>query len=344
MDAKKRVLFVDDDQEMLYGIYRMLRPLRSQWEVVLANSGKEALSLIREQAFDAVVTDMAMPEMDGIRLIRKIHDEERGLAIVMLTGRGDESIAVSAMKAGAHDYLCKGSLTLGKVQAAVGQAIEKVDQCNELKERSMHLERMSEKLAEQTIQLSQLSRIDPLTALFNRRAWEECISNSNAGSKKDHSYSIIMIDVDYFKAYNDALGHPRGDEVLCKIADCLRGAIGDTGVAARHGGEEFAVLLPKTSRNSAARLADCIRESVLDANISHPACPIGDRVTVSLGVASGFHQDRGGPHWRRVLQDADKALYAAKRGGRNRVSVCNSPSNGLDANGKTPPFTQTGAA
>ncbi len=340
MIEMKRILFVDDDQEMLDGLRRILRARRSEWDMVFVTSGQAALELIHAQRFDAIIADVAMPGMDGLELVKRIRDEGHTLAIVILTGQGNESVAVKAMKLGAHDYLCKGSVTAQKVQTAIEQAIEIASFDRDSQERNARIERMSEKLADQTVELSQLSRIDPLTRLFNRRAWEECITLEHARlATQAQSYCVIMLDVDHFKAFNDSYGHAKGDEALRRVADCVRGVIRATDIPGRYGGEEFVILAPGTRLEGAMKQAQRIRESIWAANIEHNASDTADRITVSLGVASGSAQ-----RWEGVVQEADQALYASKENGRNMVSTSDTSQGRSGEDDNKPTIPRSGAA
>jgi diguanylate cyclase (GGDEF)-like protein len=161
--------------------------------------------------------------------------------------------------------------------------------------------------------LERLSATDPLTGLYNRRRMMEALENEVRRSRRlKHSCAVLMADVDNFKRYNDAHGHPAGDEVLKRVAALLREATRDVDVVARYGGEEFFVLLPETEGEGAAEVADRVRERLA-------ADPLpGGAVTLSFGVAEfPAHGDTG----ETLIAIADAALYQAKREGRNRVVV-----------------------
>ena len=336
----KNLLFVDDDASALSGLRRMLRRHQDTWNMTFVGGGQEALNLLETQVFDAVIADISMPGIDGLQLLSEIQERWSDTAVLMLTGHGNESIAVEAMKSGAEDYLCKGTLTSESIRAAITKAINSVAQHRESEEHFACIERMSEKLAEQTIELAQLSRTDPLTRLFNRRAWEECATlEHNRSVSRDCRYGVIMLDVDHFKSLNDTQGHAVGDEVLCRLADLIRSAIRGVDIAGRYGGEEFVVLLQDVSVSKAMEIAENIRTTIWDANIPHEASLVADRITVSLGVAIGV-----GRHWERVVREADKALYLSKERGRNRSTESESSTGKPDRTEGSLSDTKTGAA
>jgi len=181
-------------------------------------------------------------------------------------------------------------------------------------------------LREQAQEMRAFSHIDGLTEIANRRRYDECVEDEFRRAKRNGTLlSLIMIDIDYFKAYNDSYGHQMGDACLTRIADTLNAALHRPGdLVARYGGEEFVVVLPCTDREGAYQIAEHMRSQVEALNIRHAASAVADHVTISLGVASVVPL-----HSRELdeLQDyADKALYQAKHAGRNRVVVYDAPA------------------
>jgi diguanylate cyclase (GGDEF)-like protein len=181
-------------------------------------------------------------------------------------------------------------------------------------------------------ELHRLSVVDPLTGIANRRAFEDALDQEwRRMARHQTALSLLMIDVDYFKRFNDSYGHVAGDQCLRAVAQVLAGRARRAGeMAARYGGEEFAVLLPHTEIAAAAKLARVICESVRECAIPHQGSEVASHVTVSIGVASiadiptsaGALARDGGPVAATVLiETADQALYRAKTGGRNRVAV-----------------------
>jgi diguanylate cyclase (GGDEF)-like protein len=182
-----------------------------------------------------------------------------------------------------------------------------------LRERTEELEEANRKLA-------LISYVDAVTEVSNRRSFEEELTMEWRRSMRTRSrLSLLMADIDGFKAYNDALGHQAGDDSLKKVAAVIDGCVKRAGdIVARYGGEEFAVLLPDTDTAGAAGLAERIRAAIDAQNIWHPATPRG-RLTVSIGVATMTGRDDGEPS--ALVKAADGALYQAKRDGRNLVRV-----------------------
>jgi diguanylate cyclase (GGDEF)-like protein len=191
--------------------------------------------------------------------------------------------------------------------------LENQSLANSLKQSNARLQVLNEELL-------QLSATDGLTQVANRRYFDErFVSEFSRGSRESTSLSLIMIDVDFFKLYNDELGHVAGDECLARIAISIRDSLKrPTDLVARYGGEEFVVLLPVTPPEGACKLAEEIRQNIEALKIAHPRSPISAYVTVSLGV-TGAGQIGKTSKREMLLQKADQALYRAKQGGRNNV-------------------------
>jgi diguanylate cyclase (GGDEF)-like protein len=199
--------------------------------------------------------------------------------------------------------------------AAKGEVGDLTEVFNHMVERLRHgrqeLDAVNEKLRNQNEELERLSVSDSLTGLHNRRHLTQRLAEELAGSfRHKGSFTVLMADVDEFKKYNDAFGHPAGDEVLKKVAKILLASTRSVDCTARYGGEEFAVLLPKTTGEPAMEVAERIRSRVAQEEF------FGRKITISIGVAE-FPEH--GATAEAVMSRADEALYDAKRGGRNRI-------------------------
>lgn len=266
-------------------------------EVVSTVNGRIAWEELQKEEFRIVIADWEMPEMDGLDLVKKIRSELRGryIYIILLTSRAEKEDIVVGLDAGADDYLTKPFDPQElKVRLKAGQRI--ID--------------LENKLAEQ-------SRTDQLTGISNRRAFEERQSwlCEQAGRYGRH-FGVVMIDIDYFKKYNDSLGHEAGDNALRAVAQILAKAVRKADQAFRYGGEEFVCLLPETPGPGSINVAERLRQAVEDAKIPHPMNPVGV-VTISVGVATYSPELKIPPE--QLLGCADRALYEAKATGRNKV-------------------------
>ncbi len=194
-----------------------------------------------------------------------------------------------------------------------------------LADRNDAVERLSAELMRFNLDLSQVSRLDPMTGLLNRAAFEACLVQEHALSAsalevgRTRPYSVIMIDVDHFKAYNDALGHPEGDRCLIAVAQAVQATVRRTDFVGRYGGEELIVLCPGLDTDSAATLAERLRQAVRKLNIHHPQSGVAPIITISLGLATAGNEIDKHDNSSSVVLAADRMLYRAKHAGRDRV-------------------------
>lgn len=300
------LLLVDDDPSIIQAASRLLSDFG---RCRFARSAADALRLLRQEPVDLVLLDAEMPEMGGLEMLALMQKSSdlAEIPVVLLTSHRDEATEEAAFAAGAVDYLSK-PIRPGVLKARVRTQL-----------------RLSRALAE----VRRLSRTDSLTGLANRRAMQERLEWEVLRADRQRSAtSVLMIDVDHFKAFNDFYGHSGGDHALIKIADCLRKAASRANdFCARWGGEEFVVLLPDTESQGAMAVAEHLHQALAELGHPHEASPLG-RLTTSIGVATlaaptsdltrtqgvGSIQDRV----EDLLGRADAALYQAKSAGRGR--------------------------
>jgi len=263
-----------------------------------------------------IVTDLSMPEMDGLELCRSLRASSvcSDAYILVITGHGEESRIVDAFEAGADEYVNKPfipKILLARVRA--GQRMI------ELRER---VESDKQELNRQNAQMQILNRklntaamTDVLTDLPNRRYALRRLEEELARSQNEGvPLSVILLDVDHFKAVNDRYGHDVGDQVLREVSQALRSCTRRNEEVCRLGGEEFLVIVPQTGREASAHFAERLREAVSDLRIR--AGEYSGRVTVSLGVAG---LEDGARSVDELIKFADTRAYLAKASGRNCV-------------------------
>jgi diguanylate cyclase (GGDEF)-like protein/PAS domain S-box-containing protein len=189
----------------------------------------------------------------------------------------------------------------------------------ERKHNEQERERLIDELTQARDELRRLSYRDGLTGLYNRRHFDERLAGEcRRLAREARPLSLIMVDIDHFKAFNDTYGHQAGDDCLKMVARALAGVLGrPADFLARYGGEEFVAVLPGTDRPGALHLAETMRQAVAELGIEHRSTPVGERVSVSLGVATAVPEPGNGPE--NIIAAADSALYQAKREGRNRA-------------------------
>ncbi|MCL4758368.1 MAG: diguanylate cyclase [Rhodocyclaceae bacterium] len=311
-EYQPRILIVDDDAGSIRVLSLILDGLG---EIHFATNAEDALSLLHEIPFDLLLLDIQMPGVSGFDLCRRIkaQREHADLPILFVTAHSDVDSETTALEAGAVDFIPK-PLNAPIVRARVRTHLA-------LKQRSD--------------QLRDLAAIDGLTGIPNRRRLDETLDRERRRACRTHAdLSLLLIDVDYFKAYNDRYGHQAGDDCLRAIAQTLARCARRPGDAvARYGGEEFVIVVPGCRPEQALAFADKTRRAVQDLAIAHAGSEHGV-VTVSIGVASFVFPCTDG-NWPDPCQreeacrlrvedlvgDADRALYAAKAAGRNRVML-----------------------
>lgn len=297
--ASTRVLVVDDSAIVRRIIAGYLRDAGHQ--VGEAQDGAEALKQLGFDRFDVVLTDLQMPVLDGFGLLDGIRSRSLDTEVIILTGSDDMESAVRALRSGAHDFLRKPPSGALEVVLTVERAAEK----KRLRDTNLRLMR----------ELEALSRRDALTGLFNRRIFDEMLlAETSRSSRYRLALSLVILDLDHFKAINDRHGHPAGDAVLKLFAGIAQAQTRDGDTLCRYGGEEFAVLLAHTPLDGAMDVAR--RLVALTAKTPFVIGQASLGVTVSAGVASRHTSDETG---QALLAAADAALYEAKRTGRNQA-------------------------
>lgn len=297
-----RVLVADDDLISRLMLESAVTGLGH--DCVVATDGDEAWQLFGETRPDVLITDWMMPGLDGPELCRRVRAGEPTTYtyIVIVTGLSDRQHVLDGMGAGADDYLAKPIDPFDLETRLIAAS----------RVTSLHRE-----LAESQAELARAAVTDALTQLRNRRTMVEDLNSLHARAARSGSgYSLALCDVDFFKLYNDTMGHQAGDEVLRAVAAALAGHVRAGDTVYRFGGEEFLVVLPDQSLPGVMEAAERLRQGVKDLSLPHPRGTTDGIVTVSIGIASWAGV---GSSPEDVLAAADAALYEAKAAGRDRV-------------------------
>ena len=338
---RETILCVDDEEGVLNVLRQQLGArFGHECEIVTAVSADDALELIDELEEDdehlaVVIADQIMPGMKGVEFLTVIDQRSPSTTKILLTGQAGLDAVVHAINSAHLNYYMakpwdEASLRLTvenllrqyRLEAENRQLIEDLSAKNQaLLEMNRELEaKVSERtheLAEANSRLAQLAVTDGLTQLFNHRHFHERFAlEVERSTRNGLPLSLLMIDVDYFKYYNDHHGHPDGDEVLRQLARIMSDGRRANDFCARYGGEEFAVVLIDTTKFNAAKLAERMRERIASHPFPHASQQPDGQLTVSIGVAT-YPDDADGPEL--LVRAADQALYRAKESGRNRV-------------------------
>jgi len=294
MSAK--ILIVDDDPAVRDSIHEFLTIMDYQASAV--GSAEEAMAFLRDQHMDVIITDIMMDGMDGLELTRFIKSHYDSDVIVITGYTGDYTYEEAVYK-GADDFVFK-PIKFEELQLRLKRVLR---ERRLTQERSLILE-----------QLKELAITDDLTKLFNTRHFYNQIDQEvNRYRRYRRPFSIMLIDVDHFKHFNDTYGHLEGDRILRRVARLITSCMRTMDTAYRYGGEEFTVLLPETTCDDALTVAERIKEAVSGETLDY----INDsKVTVSIGVTEYSDTDSVS----NLVKRADHAMYIAKQKGRNRIA------------------------
>ena len=292
MDPVQKILVVDD--ELL--IRQLMTALLAEFGTVeLAESGEDALQKAASLKPDLIVLDVEMPGMDGYEVCRqlKANEQTSAIPVAFLTANNSNEDEERGLEIGAIDFIRK----------PISPQIVRTRASNILK------------LQAATRKLELLASTDSLTGAFNRRHFMEAANNEILRSERyGHPLSVLMLDIDHFKAVNDTHGHGIGDEALKETVHVIEKTLRNEDTLGRLGGEEFAVLLPETKVSQAVLLAERIRVAISEIVIDTPTDPLS--FTMSIGISQ---LSEGDSNIDDILKRADEGLYKAKEQGRNQV-------------------------
>lgn len=308
----ERVLIVDDSKANRLMLSQLVKARGCV--VVEADSGKGAIDIVTCQAIDLILLDIRMPGMDGFEVLEflKLREEMRHIPVIVVTALDDLNAAVRCISMGAEDYLMKPyePTLLG---ARLRACLEKKQVLQELIELKQDLQRRNDELEGLNRRLETMAFSDTLTGLPNRRfAVQELGAHWASALRQDRPLSCIMVDLDYFKKYNDNFGHDTGDEIIRYAAEVLRKTARVSDYACRFGGEEFLVICPDTDAKGGAEFAERIVAAISAGQVVYGENT--HKVTASLGLAQ---REPWMQNWNDLILAADQALYEAKRSGRN---------------------------
>ena len=297
MEHEKQRILVVDDSRLNAQIIRDI--LAEDYEILVATSGQEALGIVMVKSVDLILLDVVMPKMDGYEVCRRLKNdlETKNIPVIFVSAARNVEDETKGLECGAIDYITN-PFNPFIIKARVKNHLE-------LKKYRDILEK--------------LSLIDGLTSIANRRYFDETYEKEwRRALRNEDTLSLIMLDIDFFKKYNDHYGHLAGDECLRKVANVLRKSIKRAGdLVARYGGEEFIVILPSTSKDHAFEIAEKMRKDIESLKITHQMSEVSRSVTVSAGVATVKPSKGMSP--ARLIEKVDSALYQAKNKGRNVV-------------------------
>lgn len=309
-----KILIVDDSATIRTAISLLVQHMGHT--VIVANDGAQGLQLYRTEHPELVLIDVMMPVMDGYEAARRMREcspEDDWVPIIFLSSKEADQDLDRAIESGGDDYLVK------PVSSVVLNA--KIRALHRMETTRRKLLDLSRDLATANRELERLSRHDGLTGIPNRRYFDSyLLAEVRRAARERQSLSLILADIDYFKAFNDCNGHQAGDDCLRRVATTLTAAgRRPADLAARYGGEEFAMILPGTPLDGAVEVAKSVARLIAQLAIPHPQSSIGSSVTLSQGIVSLNPDHETLPE--QLIERADHALYQAKQQGRSRYVV-----------------------
>ncbi|MCT7988917.1 GGDEF domain-containing response regulator [Laspinema olomoucense] len=328
--CKGNILLVDDTPDNLRVLSSILT--KHGYYIRKALNGEMAITAAHALIPDLILLDINMPYMNGYEVCTALKHSEKteNIPIIFISVLDDVWDKIKAFQVGGIDYITKpfqleeviarieNQLKIKRLQAELQEKNRILEEKNVLLMREIAQRKKAElalKSANQKLQ--RLACIDGLTQVSNRRKFDEHLKQEWLRlGRQHHPLSLILCDIDYFKAYNDTYGHPAGDECLKQVAQAICQAVKrPSDLVARYGGEEFAAILPHTNSAGALSVARKIQREIRQLDIKHSASDVCDIVTISLGISTLI--PTGQESLDVLILSADKALYQAKQSGRN---------------------------
>lgn len=288
MQQEVNILVFEEDAQAASAIESSLK--YAGYHVWTASTSEEALTLLRSNPFAVAICELRSSKMNGIRFTQEVSKLSQATNVLVITLYSFIGSAIEAMEAGAYGYITK-PLNSSEIRIVTERAIERHFLLSTSVEKDYFVD---------------LAVRDGLTGLFNRRYFNELINlEINRLKRAPSALSLLMLDIDNFKIYNDTQGHPAGDELLKGAAKIFKNSVRAVDIICRYGGEEFIIVLPQTDKNSAKIIAERLR---VQFGLYLPT-------TVSIGIATLPDDAKS---VAELIQKADEALYQAKETGKNR--------------------------
>lgn len=298
---KQTIMIVDDTP---INLQILIEVLGGEYEIVFATNGRDAIAMAEVNHPDLILLDIQMPDMSGYEVCKtvKLMPSLNNVPVIFLTAMSQQEDEIVGLKLGAVDYITK----------PFHPDIVRLRVHNQLELKRYRDER------------AHLALLDGLTGIPNRRAFDEQINREWSRAQRNQaSLSLVMVDIDHFKLFNDTYGHLGGDDCLKQVAASLLATQRGSDFTARYGGEEFVCILNETDEAGARVTAERLRARIEALQIPHAVSPVSPHVTISIGVATHVPSEDETPDL--LIDMADQMLYRSKNSGRNRVEQWSAP-------------------
>lgn len=296
------ILIVEDNPEDCRVIKANIKRTLVEAQIDVVCDVYEAIRVLKQKNYHLIITEHKPPTLDSFHLLLTLKKSEAPVPLIVITGHGDELIAVEAIKRGAYDYFPKEELK----NLSLGHVIDTV----------LERKRLKDELQDSSNKLKEMAIKDGLTNLYNHRYFCEMLEREFRRSRRyQHPLAVLMLDIDFFKSVNDTYGHKAGDQVISTVAQFLNSSVRTVDLVGRYGGDEFAVAMPETTAEQALTLANRVQKMIAAYEFKVPSGGI-IHVTTSIGVAGLSHKYTTKDD---LISGADWALYEAKKKGRSRV-------------------------
>ena len=296
-----KILIIDDEEIMRSFLADVLRD--EGYETDIAENGEKGIEKIKEERYQLVITDVKMPGVSGIDVLKAAKDIDKNIDVIIMTGYASVNTAVESMKLGAVDYITK-PFNIDQIKMIVERTIEKRRMARQIEEGKFY---------------RQLVSTDVLTDLYNHKYFQQLLESEIArANTHQRNLSLMMIDIDDFSSYNEIVGYAAGDLVLKEISWIFKKHTETTHHVARFSGQKFAIIIPEWSKEEVLKLANELKSIIEETKFEHEEKLPRKKVTVSIGAV--FYPDHGESR-KDLIEHAKTALMRAKKSGGNCVKV-----------------------
>jgi two-component system cell cycle response regulator len=318
LDKKISIISVEESDADFKKIANCLKNF-TQLDLTRVKNIKQALAAINDSPVDLILSEYFLSDGSGIDILRALNKNNLEIPVVIITGQGNKAVSSEVIEEGAYDYLPKNKISKKSLYRSITNTVEKFNLEKEIKLAQGKLAEMSsleKEMKQAQIQLAEMSTRDELTGLYNRRYFIESLERELARAKRyKRNLGFCMIDLDRFKYINDTYGHLAGDMILSDLGRMFDEHFRQGDLICRYGGEEFAVILPDTSLQSAMTVCERLRKKVLSHRFKYNSSDLS--ISISIGVA--LYDNLVHKSSDELVSSADQALYRAKKEGRNSV-------------------------